>query len=123
MKGLAHELTFWNCTARGDCLAAPRLALPIRTFTRLAQVQESGSACGEAKMRRIGDDKHSVASLVANKVPRPRFLMRDGLTLTYARSLPFCFFSRQVEASFEPAIIELERHTKAASCLFRQHLR
>ena len=60
---------------------------------------------------------------MANKEPRHRFLRRDRFALAYARSLPLCFFFRQVEASFEPAIIEFERHAEPASCLFRQHLR
>jgi hypothetical protein len=60
---------------------------------------------------------------MADKEPRHRFLIRDRFALAYARSLPLCFFFRQVETSFEPAVIELERHAEPASCLFRQHPR
>ena len=35
--------------ARGDCLEAARLALPLRPIAGLAQVQEPGRACGEAR--------------------------------------------------------------------------
>ncbi len=49
--------------------------------------------------------------------------MWDRFALAYARSLPICFFSRQLEASFEPAVIKLERNAEPAPCLFRQHLR
>jgi hypothetical protein len=40
---------------------------------------------------------------MADKEPRHRFLIRDRFALAYARSLPLCFFFRQVETSFEPA--------------------
>ena len=46
-------------------------------------------------------------SSMANKDPGPGFLIRDRFALAYARSLPVCFFSRQVKASFEPAVIKL----------------
>jgi len=46
--------------------------------------------------------------------------MRHRFALAYARCLPFRFLFRQMEASFEPAVIELERHGIPASRLSRQ---
>jgi hypothetical protein len=92
-------------------------AVPVQTSEFKGRLGEAGNArCVDANRLT------SIASM-ADKKPRHRFLLRDRFALAYARNLPLCFFFRQVEASFEPAVIELERHAEPASCLFREHLR